>query len=290
MSLNLLKDIKTAYAQLNPHDVRRMAERPLSVGVVASTESGYDAIERFLSRAAAEPASALGGFVNVSRVSAQSGPGAHDLVICEEGTVGPAKSFTFRPSNPNATVDAILTALPDLEIALARHFTNFRSVAVNRIIQRTSKENAMFSVVTALPNVVPNLLELPWAVGEFATDTAFLTMNQVRMAFLIAAANGKDAGYGEQKVELAAIAASAFGWRALARELIGHIPLGGGLIPKAAVAFAATYVIGISLDRVHRTGAGMNRAEQRAAYQEALERGKGVVKQLIPGLKNRNVA
>ena len=50
----------------------------------------------------------------------------------------------------------------------------------------------------------------------------------------------------------------AFGWRALARELVGHIPLGGGLIPKGAIAYAGTYVVGKGLeyllveDRPHR--------------------------------------
>ena len=64
---------------------------------------------------------------------------------------------------------------------------------------------------------MPNLLELPWSVAEFAGDTAFLTINQVRMAFLIAAAHGKPVGYVEQKMELATIAAGAFGWRAIAQ-------------------------------------------------------------------------
>ena len=89
--------------------------------------------------------------------------------------------------------------------------------------------------------MVPNFIELPWAIGEFASDTAFLTANQVRMAFQIAAACGKDVGLGKQKGAVLSIAAGAFGWRALARELVGKIPLGGGLIPKGAIAYAGTY-------------------------------------------------
>ena len=90
-------------------------------------------------------------------------------------------------------------------------------------------------LVTALPDVIPSLIELPWAAGEFASDTAFLTMNQVRMAFLIAGASDQDVGYREQRAQIAGIVAGAFGWRALARELAGKIPFGGGLIPKAAI-------------------------------------------------------
>jgi hypothetical protein len=59
----------------------------------------------------------------------------------------------------------------------------FRQPVVDRIIHNVSKENALFSVVTALPDVVPSILQLPWSIGEFASDTAFLTINQIRMAF-----------------------------------------------------------------------------------------------------------
>ena len=89
------------------------------------------------------------------------------------------------------------------------------------------------------------------------------------MAFLLAAAHGKPVGYMEQKAELAAIAAGAFGWRALARELVGKIPLGGGLIPKGAIAFAATYAIGRGLERLYGTGKAMGRREVASIYQRA---------------------
>ena len=63
-------------------------------------------------------------------------------------------------------------------------------------------------------------------------------MNQIRMGFMIAGASDREVGYMEQKGEIAAVIGSAFGWRALARELVGKIPFGGGLIAKAGVAYA----------------------------------------------------
>ncbi len=290
MSLNLIKDVKSAIAHLNPNDVRRLTERPLSVGLVASGEAGYQEMESFLAPVPENRTLTFGGFAALNRINSSYAPGTYDLVLCEQGMVCPNDAYTFRPSDPDGTICAVLDGLQDLEIPLARHFLSFRQPVVNRIIQRTSKENALFSLVTALPNVVPNILELPWAVGEFATDTAFLTINQVRMAFLIAAANGKTVGYGEQKGELASIVAAAFGWRAIARELIGKIPLGGGLIPKAAVAFAGTYVVGLSLERIHRTGGDLHRSERRTAYEQALEKGRSIARQLLPALKTRNPA
>jgi hypothetical protein len=139
----------------------------------------------------------------------------------------------------------------------------------------------MFALVTALPDVVPSLAELPWAVGEFASDTAFLTMNQVRMAFLIAAASDRAVGYREQRGQIAAIVGGAVGWRALARELAGKIPFGGGLIPKAAIAYAGTYTVGVGLERFYRLGSGLTRQERRLIYESALKRGKELVKALV---------
>ena len=148
---------------------------------------------------------------------------------------------------------------------------------VDRAIASIARENALFAVASALPNILPSLIELPWAVGEFASDSVFITMNQVRMAFLVAAASDKKVGYGEQKAELASIVGGAFGWRALARELAGFMPFGTGLLPKGAIAYAATYLLGKGLEHFHRVGYGYTRAQRRDVYQIAYERGKEVV-------------
>ena len=138
-----------------------------------------------------------------------------------------------------------------MALPLARQFPCFRKPVVEDIIQSVSRENALFAITTALPNVIPNLIELPWAFGEFASDTVFLTANQIRMAFVIAAASGREIGVAHQKVEIASLVAGAFGWRALARELAGMIPLGEGLIPKGAIAYAATFLIGKGLEHFY---------------------------------------
>jgi hypothetical protein len=58
---------------------------------------------------------------------------------------------------------------------------------------------------------------------------------------------------------------------------VGFIPLGGGLIPKGAIAFAATYVLGKGLEHFHGVGYGYTRAQRHDAYQVAYERGKDLV-------------
>ncbi len=280
MSLNLISDIRRAYSNLNPGAVQEMAEKIISIGILTENESTYRLIQSYFDA----PGTAI------ERISGSASGQSFDLLIAEPNFPSPKTAIIFRPGSLSGMVEEIVDAHPELEVALARNIVHFREPVIRRIIHRTAKENALFSIVTALPNVVPNLLELPWAVGEFATDTAFLTINQIRMAFLIAACHEKQVGYVEQKMELGTIVAGAFGWRALARELVGKIPLGGGLIPKAAISFAGTYLIGAGLDRLHRTGAPLSKYEKNDVYGAALEKGKAVVGQLVAAVKNRNAA
>ena len=137
----------------------------------------------------------------------------------------PARFLRFSPDRPMRTIHQVLHHRRDLAIPLAVHIQPFREEVSHRIIKKVAKENALFALATALPDIVP-FLSLPWAIGEFASDTALLTANQFRMAFLLAAANDRDIGYREQKAEVVSIMMGAFGWRALARELAGKIPLG----------------------------------------------------------------
>ena len=62
---------------------------------------------------------------------------------------------------------------------------------------------------------------------------------------------------------------------------MGFIPLGGGLIPKGAIAYAATYVLGKGLEHFHGVGYGYTRLQRRDAYQVAYERGKDLVGALL---------
>jgi uncharacterized protein (DUF697 family) len=203
-----------------------------------------------------------------------------DLVIYESGLACPQNAYSFHRGHPELTVEEILRDKGDLGLALARQFPAFREPVVNGIIHEVSKENVLFALATAVPNIVPNIIELPWIVGEFASDTVFLTANQVRMAFQIAAACGRDVGLAQQKAELMSIVAGAFGWRAIARELVSHIPLGGGLIPKGAIAYAGTYAVGKALAFYHYDLRQPSQDERRELYREGLTRGRSIAQNL----------
>ena len=283
----IVTQVKQAISNLNPDEVRQQAERPLSIGLVAPTSEGLWRIEKFLCPPELSPGKRAQVSRMLHRVTGNERTRAHDIEIWDDSLAVPDHVFPFDAEHPQAMVQDVLRRRQDLALPLARYISPFRQPVIDQYIGNVSRENALFSLATALPDIVPNLLSLPWAIGEFASDTAFLTGNQIRMTFLIAAASDHDVGYREQKGQIGSIVAGAFGFRALARELIGKIPFGGGLLPKAAVAYAGTYVIGRSMEKFYSIGYEFTKQERKSTFEEALERGKEIAANLLETLRAR---
>ena len=290
-----MQHIKEAIGHLDPEEIRKHTERPLRLFLYAYSEEAYREMEDFFAppTLSAERRAEIGCVIY--RATEGCVPSeSHDLEIYYEDSPGAGLArthhvFAFHAENPRQLVDDVLDHRPDLAVPLAVHIHPFREEVSRRIVKKVARENALFSLATALPDIVP-FLSLPWAIGEFASDTAVITANQIRMAFLLAAASDREVGYREQSGEIVSIALGAFGWRALARELVGKIPLGGGLIPKAAIAYAGTRVAGMSLERFYRIGHPYSRAERRLAYEQALERGRTLATSLLEGFKSKKLS
>jgi uncharacterized protein (DUF697 family) len=275
--MKTLKQARAALSMLSPDEVRNAADRPLHIGLVAASGSGYAEMEDFLVPADLPRHMHANLLRQVHHAADRDVPREVDLVLYEYGIPAPRGTYIFDRQNLEGTIASILhDHHQDFGLALARQFPAFRRSVVERIVKTISRENALFAAATALPNILPSFIELPWAVSEFASDTVFLTANQIRMAFLIAAACGKDVGFKRQGAEIASIAAGAFGWRAIARELVGKIPLGGGLIPKGAIAYAGTFLVGKGLEHLHHANRPYTNEERNAVYVEAYEHGRAI--------------
>jgi hypothetical protein len=295
MSFEGLINIKSAISTLNPREVREMSDRHLRISLHAPNPAAFERLEDFFlgeltpSRRS-ESAAALArvpqvGFGQVPMPDAQVPSTRFDLSVYDSGLAAPHGALIFQPERTGQFVDEVLSRHPELGVALSKSFAPFRQPYVSSVIAKTCKENTLFSLATALPDIIPSVIELPWAIAEFASDTAFLTMNQVRMAFLIAGASDREVGYGHQKTEIATVIGSAFGWRALARQAIGKIPFGGGLIAKAAVAYAGTKVVGLSMDRYYGIGYKYSRQERESLYSEALQQGRTIAVKILQFLR-----
>jgi uncharacterized protein (DUF697 family) len=178
-------------------------------------------------------------------------------------------------------VERILDERPDLALSLARRFPGFRESVAERIVRDTSVANAEFAMISALPGIIPIIGPLlpAGAIG----DLFMLTKNQAMMMYRLAAIYELPLDVSSRSRDLAPILAQAFGWRALAREIVGIVPGGVGLVARGSIAYAGTTAVGKAIHALYRTGKQPSRAQIREYYRQALASGKEIVR----GIRSR---
>ena len=127
------------------------------------------------------------------------------------------------------------------------------------------------------------ILDLPLNVA----DVVVLTKNQAMMAYRLALAMGLEADWRQTVPDLAAVVGGGFLWRQVARQLVGLIPV-WGLVPKVAVAYAGTYATGQAIYHWCATGRKLETEELKALYQQALAEGRKVASRLIEQAKRED--
>jgi uncharacterized protein (DUF697 family) len=88
-------------------------------------------------------------------------------------------------------------------------------------------------------------------------DFPVLTLNQARLVLRIAAAHGQEID-ASRVPELLAVTGGGAGFRALARELVGTVPVAGWIV-KSAVAYTGTRALGEAAYRYFEAGAPLGR-------------------------------
>ncbi|NLC58638.1 MAG: hypothetical protein GX774_17535 [Armatimonadetes bacterium] len=154
-------------------------------------------------------------------------------------------------------------------LSLARHVPGLRAVLAERLIAATSAGNAQIALISALPGVVPIAQVLLGPAA--AADIVILTKNQVMMVLKLAAMYGRKVDLTARVWEITPVVGSAFGWRALARELVGAVPGGVGVVAKGTVAYAGTYTVGRAAQLFYQRGKPPSEEEKRDIYRDALE-------------------
>lgn len=178
-----------------------------------------------------------------------------------------------------AALAQIVTMHPDLRIALARRVPAFRPASVSALIAESAKENAKIALLSALPGVVPATAFLLPATA--LGDMLVLTKNQALLLLQIAAAYGKAVDLRARTRELLPVVGSAFGWRAAARELIGLVPGGIGLVVKGSIAYAGTYTVGRAAAIYYSTGHTLTAPRLRQLYTDAYKEAGSRVRPLL---------
>jgi uncharacterized protein (DUF697 family) len=169
--------------------------------------------------------------------------------------VGDAKRFPYvldthairvRPGEPmpvDRIAEALADALDENATALAARLPVVRAAVVDHLIKSFARKNGMIAAAVFIPGV----------------DLPILTFNQIRLVLRIAMAYGESVDLS-RAFELLGVVGAAYGFRFVAREALGFVPiLGWGI--QGAVAYAGTKAIG----------------EAARAYFEARQREAGLL-------------
>ena len=123
------------------------------------------------------------------------------------------------------TVRIVRTMDEDFLVAIAKGYPPFRRAVCEEITRNNARQNAVIG-----------LLPIPGA------DMPAITANQGRMVLGIAAAYGEELSL-ERARELLSVLAAGFGLRALARQVVKLVPV-GGWAASAAIGYAGTLAMG----------------------------------------------
>jgi uncharacterized protein (DUF697 family) len=147
-------------------------------------------------------------------------------------------------------------------VPLAKGYPTLRRAACERIIKKNARENALIG-----------LLPIPGA------DMPVMTANQARMVLHLAAAYGEDLSWQRAR-ELTGVLAAGFGLRALTRQVVKVVPV-GGWAASAAVGYAGTVAMGRStMLYFERGGQKVGQEEMEEIRRRAAEEAKGFVSRL----------
>jgi len=167
---------------------------------------------------------------------------------------------------------AVMDLLPENLLGLARYFPLFRVPVAHYLINDTAFTNATYALTTGLAETVA-IADVPIVVA----DSVILTKNQLFLAYKVGLALGYSTRWQDYIAEFGSVLGSGFVFRQVARSLVGLVPV-VGLVPKTAIAYAGTYVVGNAVLQWYLTGRHISRDQMKEAYQQALEQGRRVGK------------
>jgi len=212
-------------------------------------------------------------------------PGGLELILNADDTAtlpDRVKLESLEPEELQRTLGpSILAKTPEgLRLSLARHIPLLRDAYARILVEETSRSNAIYAASTGVAQVVP-ILSIPLNVA----DIVILTKNQLIMAYKLALAEGKKGEPQELMKEIVSVVGGGFFFRQIARELVGLIPA-WGIVPKVAVSYAGTWVIGQTVHTWASEGETTTVKEMRRYYGEALEQGKAIAASLVESVRN----
>jgi uncharacterized protein (DUF697 family) len=177
----------------------------------------------------------------------------------------------------------LIDVCKNVEIAVGRRLPALRTTVAAKLTRDAALNALKVAGASALIDNVP-------VVGVFlgafvsAGDMMAITGIQMMLMLQIRAAFGKDPDVA-QMWELLPVVGGGFGWRALARELSGFIPVGGILI-KSAIAYAGTVVVGEGATFYELHGRHMASVDAAKIYEDARASAQGFARDVLARIRS----
>lgn len=146
-------------------------------------------------------------------------------------------SFTDTGAGWELLAKTVVEVAGEHSVALARRHPVLRDPAADRVIRKTSQQNAVVGAVFILPG----------------TDMPLMTLNQIKMVLALAAIYGEEISK-ERAIELAGVVGLGFAFRTAARQVIDLVP-GTGWALKGAIGYSGTLAMGEGAQRYFQEGA-----------------------------------
>jgi uncharacterized protein (DUF697 family) len=146
---------------------------------------------------------------------------ATDVVMCRPGAGFPVEEIAA----------AVAARLGEAGTALAARLPVLREPLCDQLVDRFSRQNGIIGAAFFVPGA----------------DFAVLTLNQIRLVLRLAAAHGVEIDQSRLPEVLATVGAG-LGFRALARQALGFVPVAGWAL-KGGIAYAGTRALGEAAQR-----------------------------------------
>jgi uncharacterized protein (DUF697 family) len=158
----------------------------------------------------------------------------------------------------------LVRCLKGVEIAAGRRLPALRETVAARLTRDAAATSLKIALASAVVDHVP---VVGVVLGAFASagDTVAITAIQMMLLLHIEAAYGSDPDL-QRMWRLLPVIGGGLGWRTVARELSGFIPVAGVAI-KGAIAYAGTIVVGEGVTFFHEHGSHMNRQQAKEIYE-----------------------
>jgi uncharacterized protein (DUF697 family) len=172
-----------------------------------------------------------------------------------------------------------------VEIAVGRRLPPLREAVASQLTRDAANNALKVALASAVVDHIP-VLGVVLAPFSSAGDMVAITGIQVMLMLHIEAAYGQDPDM-QRMWQLLPVIGGGFGWRTLAREIVGFIPLAG--IPiKGAIAYAGTIVVGEGVTFFLEHGRHMTKAQAAQLYMRTRNDALRVARELIARVRRRD--